>query len=273
MKKKRDFYDKMCYNFDDKNKGGFFVKVNLEAAGQRIRQIRKQHKYSMATMAKLVGTSSASTVNNWEKGNNLPNKERLEKIAILGNTTVEWLMYGDFEGYVYQLLKDVIEPEKLAHAEFMDMLLLILKREHISYTDDLQILTIAKKLYVAPAIDPADRYPEAMVAEPVLLLEDTPLYKIENNSIYRQELLPQLEHLLSTHTFSEVHASILLTVMELLKQPYMGSEEKEQLLALLEYLATFEHAQADDHKKRIATATSLFKQFIHLLSANIEDQE
>jgi transcriptional regulator with XRE-family HTH domain len=240
------------------------MKIDLQAAGQRIRQIRKQHKYSMAAMAKLVGTSSASTVNNWEKGNNLPNKERLEKIAILGNTTVEWLIYGDFETYVYHLLEDSIAPDKLQNPEFMEMLLLILKREHISYNDDLQILTMAQKLYVADPTAMND-YFEQPLPETVFVLEDTPLYKIEKNSTYRQQLLPQLENLLTAHADADTHVAILTTLLHLLKQPFMQPQEKQQLLVLLSKLNDLD--EKDQPNKIAAT---LLEQLVTLVNQKLE---
>lgn len=47
----------------------------------------------MEEFGKAFNTSKG-TVNNWEKGRNLPNKENLLKIAKLGNLSVEQLLYG-----------------------------------------------------------------------------------------------------------------------------------------------------------------------------------
>ncbi|WP_143344114.1 helix-turn-helix transcriptional regulator, partial [Enterococcus faecium] len=79
------------------------MEINLFEAGNRIKQIREKHGYTMADLGKLVDANSPSTINNWEKGNNLPNRKRLEKIALLGGTSVEWIKYGDFSDYVYRL--------------------------------------------------------------------------------------------------------------------------------------------------------------------------
>lgn len=209
------------------------MEIDLKAAGARIKQIRKQHKYSMAAMAKLVGTSSASTVNNWEKGNNLPNKGRLEKIAILGNTTVEWLIYGDFPTYVLSLLTGVVSEDKLSNPEFVATLIDILKREHVSYTDDLQILTIAKKLYLASDPTMESNYSEEIMSGVEVIYEGGPVYKIEKNAVYRQELLPELEKLLSEHADAILHLELLTTFLDLLEQAELTVADKEELLALL----------------------------------------
>ncbi|WP_153058263.1 helix-turn-helix domain-containing protein, partial [Streptococcus suis] len=45
--------------------------------------------------------TSKGTVNNWEKGRNLPNKENLLKISSIGKTSVEELLYGDYDNYLH----------------------------------------------------------------------------------------------------------------------------------------------------------------------------
>lgn len=104
------------------NLGGIILKIDLKATGNRIKEIRKQHNYSMAAFANLVGNSSASTVNNWEKGNNLPKQARLEKIAILGNTTADWLRYGDFNDYIKQLLAKASLKKELTEEQLEQLM-------------------------------------------------------------------------------------------------------------------------------------------------------
>lgn len=58
--------------------------------GQKIKQIRLNKGMTLEEFGELF-SASKGTVNNWEKGRNLPNKENLLKIAQLANTTVEEL--------------------------------------------------------------------------------------------------------------------------------------------------------------------------------------
>ena len=44
---------------------------------------------------KIDNKAKKGTISNWENGKNLPNKKRLSKIAELGNTTVEELLYNE----------------------------------------------------------------------------------------------------------------------------------------------------------------------------------
>jgi len=79
------------------------MEVNVNQVGQRIKSIRLSLGDSMESFGKRLNTSKAS-VNNWEKGVNLPNSERLKKIADLDNITVNELLYGGD----YILLKNKI---------------------------------------------------------------------------------------------------------------------------------------------------------------------
>lgn len=127
------------------------MKINLVESGIRIKQIREEHNYTMADLGKLVDTSSPSTINNWEKGNNLPNKNRLEKIALLGNTTTDWIKYGGVGDYVCKLTY-LQEKEVLTRSgedsliKYRNNLLEILNRQKISYEEDLVIIQCANHL-------------------------------------------------------------------------------------------------------------------------------
>ncbi|MTD38664.1 helix-turn-helix domain-containing protein [Erwinia sp. CPCC 100877] len=191
------------------------MEIDLHASGKRIKAIRTRHKYSMALFAKLVGNSSASTVNNWEKGNNLPKQERLEKLAILGNTTVNWIKYGEFEEYVTALLNQNKPKQPLSPKQF-EQLLTYLNKKRISYTEDLKILTAAHKLF--PDLF-ENSYPFKQVPhQEALIAEDFPSYSIERNDRYRSEFLPIIEELLGESSKKEINAVALREVFELLQR-------------------------------------------------------
>lgn len=152
----------------------------------------------MARFGKLLGNTSASTINNWEKGNNLPKKGRLEQIALLGNTNVSWLLYGEFDQYVYDLLfslkqKELLTPEQLVR------LCDYLKKKEISYSQELAILTTANVLF--PEAFQAN-YPETFTSNKnqAIVAESFTLYEIETQINYRTRLLPLLETALTKKT-------------------------------------------------------------------------
>lgn len=73
------------------------MEVDPIEVGMRIRQIRKNILgVSMAEFGSRIDDKAKSgTVSNWETGKNLPNNERLKRIAELGNMSVDELLYGE----------------------------------------------------------------------------------------------------------------------------------------------------------------------------------
>jgi len=63
--------------------------------GERIKEIRMDLGLTMEEFAKRIDDKAKSgTVSNWETGKNLPNNNRLKKIAELGNVDISYLL-GD----------------------------------------------------------------------------------------------------------------------------------------------------------------------------------
>lgn len=69
------------------------METNKKQVGLRIKDIRLSLGESMEEFGKRFDTSKG-TVNNWEKGRNLPNKANLLKIAKLGKITPSILLKG-----------------------------------------------------------------------------------------------------------------------------------------------------------------------------------
>lgn len=90
------------------------MEPNPKLVGERIRNLRLSLGKSMTEFGKMIddyninGKTKSGTVSNWETGKNLPNNERLKKIAELGNVTVEYLMgLSDFKNeYEMNLYKE-----------------------------------------------------------------------------------------------------------------------------------------------------------------------
>lgn len=75
------------------------MEKDKKAIGKRIESIRLKVGETMEQFGKRFNTSKG-TVNNWEKGRNLPNKGNLASIASLGGISVEELLYGNLESQV-----------------------------------------------------------------------------------------------------------------------------------------------------------------------------
>lgn len=79
--------------------------IDPKDVGYRIREIRKKLGLSMTAFAQKIDSKSKSgTISNWETGKNLPNNERLKRIAEIGNISVNQLLYGSTNQFAYNVL-------------------------------------------------------------------------------------------------------------------------------------------------------------------------
>lgn len=83
------------------------MKSNNYEVGKRIKNIRLQLGKTTADFGYLVGKASGSLVSRWERGVNLPNNERLKRIAEIGDMSVADLLFG--EESIDNRLKDAIK--------------------------------------------------------------------------------------------------------------------------------------------------------------------
>lgn len=87
---------------------------DLIEVGQRIREIRMKLGLSMDEFAARIDSKAKSgTVSNWETGKNLPNNERLIKIAELVGIRPKYILTGDH--------RDNLTDEELAEYEREEM--------------------------------------------------------------------------------------------------------------------------------------------------------
>lgn len=84
--------------------------INKKEVGQRIRTIRLEKNYTLKEFGELLDTKIAA-VSNWEKGRNLPAKDRMKKIALLGNVSVNYLLKGTLKDYVLSLIRNDLSSD------------------------------------------------------------------------------------------------------------------------------------------------------------------
>ena len=85
--------------------------INKKQVGRRIMTIRKRNFLTLIEFAREIGASKSS-VSDWEQGFRLPPEDALTKIAIMGNTTVDKLLYGDGNNDVEEVYQALIKlPE------------------------------------------------------------------------------------------------------------------------------------------------------------------
>ena len=85
--------------------------IDKEAVGRRIFIIRLNMRLTLEQFGKLFD-AERSNVQKWEKGLSLPKRERLEKLAELGNMTVNQLLYGGSEQDIEELYQKLIKLSK-----------------------------------------------------------------------------------------------------------------------------------------------------------------
>lgn len=114
------------------------MKPDKKEVGQRIKAIREKLGYSMDEFGRLISDSPRSSVNSWEKGVSIPKRDKLEKIAVLGNTIPDKILYGDFQSYVHDLLDTSLDMRLPKRQE--EFIVKILKSENLNFGDDVAIL-------------------------------------------------------------------------------------------------------------------------------------
>lgn len=102
--------------------------INKKHVGRRIQIIRKRKLLTLIEFAKKIGASKSS-VSDWEKGFRLPPEATLTKIAILGNTSVDKLLYGNGNNEVEEIYQKII---KLPKKELIDLMIRVKEEKNVS---------------------------------------------------------------------------------------------------------------------------------------------
>ena len=102
--------------------------INKKHVGRRISIIRKRKLLTLIEFAEKVGASKSS-VSDWEKGFRLPPESVLFKIAIMGNTSIDKLLYGDDINEIEELYKSLI---KLPKKELIDLMIRVKEKKNVS---------------------------------------------------------------------------------------------------------------------------------------------
>lgn len=101
--------------------------INKKQVGRRISTIRKRNFLTLIEFAEKVGASKSS-VSDWEQGFRLPPEAVLTKIAIMGNISVDKLLYGIDINEIEELYKSLI---KLPKKELIDLMIRVKEEKKI----------------------------------------------------------------------------------------------------------------------------------------------
>ena len=129
--------------------------INKKAVGLRIKAIRKANGDTLEQFGKPLNADK-SLVSRWEKGQSIPNPERIKKIAESSNLTVNELLYGDYDTYLHlrimelapKYIKNYDEHSSL-HDSITDKALIIAKNITSKIDYNLSDQTIKKFIELA----------------------------------------------------------------------------------------------------------------------------
>lgn len=114
------------------------MKPDAIEVGIRIKKIRTDLGYSMSQFGELISDSPKTTVNNWERGINLPKEDKLKKISLLGKVTTNELLYGTPEEFISTI---IVEHFRLQlNPLFLKQIIAFLEKQKIDLYDEMAII-------------------------------------------------------------------------------------------------------------------------------------
>nr|WP_321303435.1 helix-turn-helix transcriptional regulator [uncultured Trichococcus sp.] len=90
--------------------------IDKKAVGIRIANIRDLQNKTLEEFGNMIDGATKSNVSKWEKGDVLPNRRRLKRIAEIGETSVSELLYGPFENFARNYIERLTYDKEWAEA-------------------------------------------------------------------------------------------------------------------------------------------------------------
>ncbi|OUB70661.1 transcriptional regulator [Bacillus thuringiensis serovar zhaodongensis] len=174
------------------------VEINREKVGERINNIRNAGDWTLEEFGTLINNTSRGNVSNWINGKNIPTKEKLNLIALLGRVKPEFLLYGDMEEYSKEFFGDY-KGTKLDE-EFWKSFREILTKKGIPYEDKERMIQYA---IMAKETLREDKEFYKFSLYKGVMVETVSYYDVEKNSRYRRNYLPLLDDMLRSDNEEE----------------------------------------------------------------------
>lgn len=212
---------------------------NKQKIGERIRKIRTDNNWNIQTFSEIIN-SSKSNISYWENGKSLPRMEKIEFIAKIGNMKKEEILYGSEE----EAVKDFFEAHgvKLEEDEINKIVERLKEKEiNVYENSEKEIIKAARAIKKELTkntnfVKLAEKY--AIKSE---VYDKNKKYKIEQDEMYREEILPVLDKMFSTNKEK-------------------NELKKEQLLNAIEFI------QSTNHDPRYANILSAMLKFEKVLN-------
>lgn len=235
------------------------MKPDAIEVGTRIKKIRTDLGYSMSQFGELISDSPKTTVNNWERGINLPKEDKLKKISLLGKVTTNELLYGTPEEF---LSKIIVEHFRLQlNPLFLKQILTFLEKQKIDLYDEMAIIEFVQGIVDSGSM--VEQESKYLSYTPIVGSNNLYLASTTRNGeviepaffVYVEKEKNRVQYL--PHTFAENRNELFYNVPELNKQLnidyftrqfplldielnqstifYYGIKEKENTTNIIEY--------------------------------------
>lgn len=175
------------------------VEINRDKVGERINNIRVAGGWTLEAFGTLINNTSRGNVSNWISGKNIPTKEKLNLIAILGKVEPEFLLYGDMDEYSKEFFRDYKGAE--LDEEFWNSFRKILTKKGIPYREKERMIQYA--IMAKETLREDAEFRKFSLCKGVMV-ETVSYYDVEKNARYRRNYLPLLDDMLkgiNEHTY------------------------------------------------------------------------
>lgn len=142
--------------------------VNKLNTGLRIKQIRSNLGDTLEEFGKRI-EADKSNILRWEQGKTLPNKQRLKAISILGNISLNELIYGSIDEFLENNFSNLILDYKYPYPLSFDFNT-YLKKYKLQVSETIDINSIDEVIRVFYKI--LDDYIEHVIVLDYMLLQD-----------------------------------------------------------------------------------------------------
>lgn len=70
------------------------MKYDKQGIAERLKELRLKNRFEQIEVAERLGYKSDTSISKWENGKNLPNGKRLTQLALLFNTSTDYILSG-----------------------------------------------------------------------------------------------------------------------------------------------------------------------------------
>ncbi|WP_067844228.1 helix-turn-helix domain-containing protein [Amphibacillus sediminis] len=166
---------------------------NRDGVRERIRSLREKRDMTLKEFSEYLDIP-VSSINSWERGVSIPRPNYLKLLADKNDVSESWILYGDVEDYVTDVLVYLNIYEIVSEKEFFDIVNLFNKRK-VSVGNYNEFATIAREVI--------DNFDEMLIDEEKSFIPYIKPERIASQFQFlkdievQQEYLPFLNDLLS----------------------------------------------------------------------------